>query len=117
MVMPKGKDYRRAFDCPPYATWAIAVSCAGIEAYVLFFFYIGLVGIMRACSCFFLCVWVCVFCRIVFFISTVKVVQEMDPPPQPPSSKDSSTDSSRGSFQVDNTMIGSHLQAFAASRA
>lgn len=34
MVMPKGKDYRRAFDCPPYVTWAVAVSCAGIEAYV-----------------------------------------------------------------------------------
>lgn len=76
------------------------------------YFYVGLVGIMRACSCFF----VCVFCRIVFFISTVKVVQEMDPPPQPPSSMDSSTDSSRGSFQVDNT-IGAHLQAFSASRA
>lgn len=37
MLMPKGKDYRRAFDCPPYVTWAVAVSCAGIEAYVLFF--------------------------------------------------------------------------------
>ena len=56
------------------------------------------------------------FCRIVFFISTVKVVQEMDPPPQPPSSMDSSTDPSRRSFQVDNT-IGAHLQAFSASRA
>lgn len=39
MVMPKGKDYRRAFDCPPYVAWSIAVSCAGIEAYVPFFFF------------------------------------------------------------------------------
>lgn len=37
MVMPKGKDYRRAFDCPPYVSWAVAVSCAGIEACVFLF--------------------------------------------------------------------------------
>lgn len=117
MVMPKGKDYRRAFDCPPYVTWAIAVSCAGIEAYVLFLYFLHCFGWYNEGMLMFFCVCGCVFCRIVFFISTVKVVQEMDPPPQPPSSMHSSTDSSRGSFQVDNTMIGSHLQAFSASRA
>lgn len=91
MVMPKGKDYRRAFDCPPYVSWAVAVSCAGIEACVflllIWFRYLHnllsrwLIRIMRHTHLFLCC------CRIVFFISTVKVVQEMDPPPQPPSSK------------------------------
>ena len=101
MLMPKGKDYRRAFDCPPYVTWAVAVSCAGIEAYVLFFLLVLEIYIPplfvgwwynEGMLMFF---FLCVCCRMVFFISTVKVVQEMDPPPQPPSSMDSSTGSTR----------------------
>lgn len=68
-------------------------------------------SIRRPCSYFFgMC------CRIVFFISTVKVVQKMDPPPQPPSSMDSSTDSPREVY-VDKTVIGAHLQAFSAGRS
>ena len=63
MVMPKGKDYRRAFDCPPYVSWAVAVSCAGIEACVflvlIWFKYLHnllsrlLIMIMRHYSSFF----------------------------------------------------------------
>lgn len=52
---------------------------------------------------------------MVFFISTVKVVQEMDPPPQPPSSK-MVLHGFLSEHYVENTMIGAHLQALYASR-
>lgn len=45
----------------------------------------------------------------------MKVVQEMDPPPQPPSSK-IVLYRFLSNFYVENTMIGAHLQAFNASR-
>jgi hypothetical protein len=34
MVMPKGKDFRLAFNPPPYGQWIAAVVLAGFEMFV-----------------------------------------------------------------------------------
>lgn len=52
---------------------------------------------------------------MVFFISTVKVVQDMDPPPQPPSSK-IVLPGFLSELYVEHTVIDAHLQAFYARR-